>query len=323
VKVGRYILVLGALCVALVPLTGATFYVQLVSKIMILAIFAMSLDLLIGSAGLVSLGHAAFFGVAGYGIALLSPKYQAASFWWTLPVVLIICATLALIVGLLVVRTSGVYFIMVTLAFGQMLYYLFHDTKFGGGSDGIYLYVRPELSIAGWRPLNLEKPTHFFYFVFAIMLGVYFLLSRIRVSPFGHVLVGLKANEQRMRSLGFPPTPYKLGAFVLAATLTGLAGYLSACQFGFVNPELLSWHYSATVLMMLILGGVARLHGAVVGAFAYVLLQELLASQAIWGGIAKHWQLGMGVLIVLSVLLLPNGLTSLVDRLSWLHFKAN
>jgi len=222
-----------------------------------------------------------------------------------------------------VVRTSGVYFIMVTLAFGQMLYYLFHDTKFGGGSDGIYLYVRPELSIAGWRPLNLEKPTHFFYFVFAIMLGVYFLLSRIRVSPFGHVLVGLKANEQRMRSLGFPPTPYKLGAFVLAATLTGLAGYLSACQFGFVNPELLSWHYSATVLMMLILGGVARLHGAVVGAFAYVLLQELLASQAIWGGIAKHWQLGMGVLIVLSVLLLPNGLTSLVDRLSWLHFKAN
>jgi branched-chain amino acid transport system permease protein len=314
-RIGRFLLVLGAVCVALVPLISATFYVQLVSKIMILAIFAMSLDLLVGAAGLVSLGHAAFFGVAGYGIALLSPKYQAASLWWTLPAVLIVSAALALIVGLLVLRTSGVYFIMVTLAFGQMLYYLFHDTKLGGGSDGIYLYFRPEPSIAGYRLFDLEKPLHFFYFVFVIMLGVYFLLKRILVSPFGHVLAGLRVNEQRMRSLGFPPIPYKLGAFVLAATLTGLAGYLSACQFGFVNPEMLSWHYSATVLMMLILGGVARLHGAILGAFAYVLLQELLASQALFGAIAKHWQLGMGVLIVLSVLLLPNGLASLFDQL--------
>jgi branched-chain amino acid transport system permease protein len=316
-------LVLGAVCVGLVPLTGATFYVQLVSKIMILAIFAMSLDLLVGSVGLVSLGHGAFFGVAGYAIALLSPKYQAASLWWTLPVVLIISAALALIVGLLVLRTSGVYFIMVTLAFGQMLYYLFHDTKLGGGSDGLYLYVRPTSSIAGYQPFDLEKPLHFFYFVFVIMLGVYVLLNRIRVSPFGHALAGLKVNEQRMRSLGFPPIPYKLGAFVLTGTLTGLAGYLAACQFGFVNPEMLSWHYSAMVLMMLILGGIARFHGAIVGAFAYVLLQEMLASQAVFGSIAKHWQLGMGVLIVLSVLLLPNGLTSLLDQLSRVRLRQN
>jgi len=316
VKLVRVILALGAIGVALVPLTGATFYIQLVSKIMILAIFAMSLDLLVGCAGLVSLGHAAFFGVAGYTLALLSPKYQAASIWLTLPAVLLMSAALASLIGTLVLRTSGVYFIMVTLAFGQMLYYLFHDTKLGGGSDGIYLYFKPELKIAGAKLLDLERPFHFFYFVFGIMLGVYFLLRRTFASPFGHALAGLRVNQQRMRSLGFPPLPYKLGAFVLAGTLAGLAGYLSACQFGFVNPEILSWHYSATVLMMLILGGVGRLYGAILGAFAYVLLQELMGSQALLGAAAKHWQLGMGAVIVLIVLLLPNGLGGIFDSLA-------
>jgi len=307
---------LAAIALLLAPLTGSVFYVQLLSKIMILSIFAMSLDLLVGCAGLVSLGHAAFFGVAGYTLALLSPKYQAASIWLTLPAVLLMSAALASLIGTLVLRTSGVYFIMVTLAFGQMLYYLFHDTKLGGGSDGIYLYFKPELKIVGAKLLDLERPFHFFYFVFGIMLGVYFLLRRTFASPFGHALAGLRVNQQRMRSLGFPPLPYKLGAFVLAGTLAGLAGYLSACQFGFVNPEILSWHYSATVLMMLILGGVGRLYGAILGAFAYVLLQELMGSQALLGTAAKHWQLGMGAVIVLIVLLLPNGLGGIFDSLA-------
>src|SRR5262249_12890105 len=121
-------------------------------------------------------------------------------------------------------------------------------------------------------------------------------------------------NEQRMRSLGFRALSYKLGAFVLAGTLAGLAGYLSACQFGFVNPEILSWHYSAMVLMMLILGGTGKLHGAILGAFGYVLLQELFASQALFGRLAKHWQLGMGLVIVLIVLLLPSGMASVFER---------
>jgi branched-chain amino acid transport system permease protein len=314
VTVPRFIVILGAFCVALLPLTGAVFYMQLLSKIMILAIFAMSLDLLVGCAGLVSLGHAAFFGVAGYVIALLSPKYQAASLWLTLPAAMIISATLALLIGLLVLRTSGIYFIMVTLAFGQMLYYLFHDTKLGGGSDGIYLYVKPELKLVGSKLLDLEKPLQFYYFVFGIMVAVYFLLQRILVSPFGRALAGLSVNERRMRSLGFPVFSYKLGAFVLSGTLAGLAGYLSACQFGFVNPEILSWHYSATVLILLIFGGIGRLYGAIVGAFAYVLLQELLASHALFGALAKHWQLGMGALIMLVVIFLPSGLTSFFDR---------
>jgi branched-chain amino acid transport system permease protein len=315
VSVTRATLIAGLICLLLAPLTGATFYVQLFSKIMILAIFAMSLDLLVGYTGLVSLGHAAYFGAAAYAIALISPKYQAANLWLTLPLVMLISAALALLIGLLVLRAAGVYFIMVTLAFAQMLYYLFHDTKLGGGSDGIYLYVKPELSIAGIKLVNLENPLHFYYFVLAFMLAVYFLLRTILASPFGRALVGLKVNEQRMRSLGFPAAPYKLSAFVLAGTLAGLAGYLAACQFGFVNPEILSWHYSGSVLMMLILGGMGRLYGAVIGAFAFVLLQEFFASQAIFGALAKHWQLGVGVFIVLVVLLLPKGLAGLLEPL--------
>jgi len=156
---------------------------------------------------------------------------------------------------------------MVTLAFAQMLYSVFHDTKLGGGSDGIYIYIRPELTIAGIKPLDLENPVQFYYFVLAVLIGVYGLLSKVLHAPFGRALAGIKANESRMRSLGYPVFAYKLGAFVLAGALAGLAGYLAACQFGFVNPEILAWHQSGTVLMMVILGGMGKLQGAVLGAF--------------------------------------------------------
>ena len=153
----------------------------------------------------------------------------------------------------------------------------------------------------------------FYYFVLLVMIGVYVLLSRVLHAPFGRALAGIKANESRMRSIGFPVFAYKLGAFVLAGALAGLAGYLAACQFGFVNPEILAWHQSGTVLMMVILGGMGKLHGAVLGAFAYVLLQEFLSAPALLGAYAKHWQLAMGSLIVLIVLALPDGLAGLFD----------
>ena len=221
---------------------------------------------------------------------------------------------LALLIGALVLRTSGIYFIMVTLAFAQMLYYLFHDTKLGGGSDGIYLHARPSLAIGDISLLNLANHAHFYYLVLAFLLAVYFLLRQVLASPFGRVLVGIKANEARVRALGFQVFNYKLGAFVLAGALAGLAGYLAACQFGFVNPEILSWHYSGVVLMMLILGGMGRLYGAVIGAFAFVLVQELFSYQDIFGEYAKRWQLAMGGFIVLVVLLLPRGLADLMER---------
>ena len=306
------LLAICAICLGLIPLVGSSFYMQLFSKIMIMAIFAISLDLLVGYTGLVSLGHSAYFGLAGYVIALISPQYEAASLLLTLPLAMLAAGALALVIGLFVLRTSGVYFIMVTLAFAQMLYYLFHDTKLGGGSDGIYIYVRPEVRIAGTRLLNLDDPAQFYYLIFGLMLAVYFVLRMVLRSPFGHVLVGIKVNEHRMRSLGFQVFWYKLGAFVLSGMLAGIAGYLGACQFGFVNPEILSWHNSGNVLMMLLLGGMGNLYGAIVGAASFVLIQEFFSSQALFGALAKHWQLAMGIFIVLIVLLLPNGMAALL-----------
>ncbi|GAB4169298.1 MAG: branched-chain amino acid ABC transporter permease [Rhodocyclaceae bacterium] len=299
---------------ALFPLAGSTFYVQLLTKIMVMAIFAMSLDLLVGHVGLVSLGHAAFFGIAGYTLALLSPQYEAASLWTTLPAAIAVCAAFALVTGALVLRTSGIYFIMVTLAFAQMAYFVFHDTALGGGSDGIYIYVKPQMKLAGVSLLDLDQLGHFYYLVLLLMTLVYASLRRMLRSPFGHALAGIRANEHRMNSLGYPTFRYKLAAYVIAGALAGVSGYLAALQFGFVNPEILSWHNSGIVLMMVILGGMGTLHGAVIGAFAMVLLQEVLANQAWFGEAAKHWQLAMGVLIVLVALFLPRGLAGIAWR---------
>jgi len=307
------VLIVIALLLALFPIIGATYYVQLGAKIMIMAVFALSLDLLVGHTGLVSLGHAAYFGVAAYTLALISPKYEAANLWLSLPIAMIAAAIAALVIGFLVVRTAGVYFIMVTLAFAQMLYSIFHDTKLGGGSDGIYIYVRPELSVAGIKPLDLESPVQFYYLALIFLVVAYVFLDRLLHAPFGRALAGIRANEQRMRSIGYPVFAYKLAAFVVAGALAGIAGYLAACQFGFVNPEILAWHQSGIVLMMVILGGMGRLHGAVLGALSYVLIQEVLSAPAVLGAYSKHWQLAMGSLIVVIVLVLPHGIGGFID----------
>ena len=313
ISLPRPLLFAAVLALAVFPLAASTFYVQLGAKIMILAIFALSLDLLVGHSGMISFGHAAYFGVAAYALALISPKYEAANLWLTLPAAIGVSAFAALIIGFFVVRTTGVYFIMVTLAFAQMLYAVFHDTKAGGGSDGIYIYVRPELTLAGWKPLDLESPTQFYYLALIFLIGAYVFLNRVLQATFGRALAGIRLNEQRMRSIGFPVFAYKLGAFVLAGALAGLAGYLAACQFGFVNPDILAWQQSGIVLMMVILGGMGRLHGAVLGAFSYVVLQEALSAPPLVGAYAKHWQLALGGLIVLIVLSLPHGIGGLLD----------
>ena len=299
---------------ALFPMVESTFYTQLLTKVLIMAIFAMSLDLLVGYTGLVSFGHAAYFGLAGYALALMGPKYEAASVWWTLPAAIGVCAAFALATGFVVLRTRGIYFIMVTLAFAQMLFFVFHDTKLGGGSDGIYIYAKPTLAVGDTVLVNLEKLDQFYWLVLGLAAFTYFLLRRILGSTFGRALVGIKVNEHRMRALGFPVFRYQLASFALSGALAGLAGYLAAVQFGFVNPEILSWHQSGAVLMMVILGGMGTLHGAAVGAIAFVLLQEVLSNQAWFGVAAKHWQLAMGILIMLVALYLPQGLAGLASR---------
>ena len=293
------------------PLSGSTFYTQLVTKTMILAVFAMSLDLLVGYTGLVSLGHAAFFALAGYTLALLQPRIESMSIFVTLPAALAVCALFALVTGWLVLRTRGIYFIMVTLAFAQMVYFLFHDTPFGGGSDGIYVNSKPRVEIAGLRLIDLDDRVQFYYTMLALTVVVYLLLRRILDSNFGRALAGIRVNEHRMQAIGFPVGRYQLGVYVLAGVLAGLSGYFAAMQFGFVNPEIASWHQSGAVLMMVILGGMGTLHGPALGAFVFLLLEDLFKDDAVFGTFAKHWQLMMGGLIVLVAVFLPQGIAGL------------
>jgi branched-chain amino acid transport system permease protein len=308
--VGRAALVVALVALLVFPMVGERFYVQLTTKIMILGIFAMSLDLLIGFTGLVSLGHAAFFGVAAYALVMMSPRYEAVSLWTSLPIALVVVALAALVIGALVLRTSGVYFIMATLAFAQMIYALAADSNLLGGSDGVYIYSKPDSAIFGWRPFDLEKLTHLYYVVLGALVGVFVLLAVVLRSLFGRVIVGIRANEHRMRSLGFPVFRYKLTSFIIAGTIAGLAGYLRAAQVGAANPEILGWHNSGDVLMMVILGGMGTLWGPVLGAFALVVLQELFS------GWTKHWLLLMGGFVVLAVFLFPEGLGGALARLS-------
>ena len=308
-------LLLALVLLAAFPAVGSKFYVDLAVKIMILAIFALSLELLVGQTGLVSFGHAAFFGIGAYVVALLTPKGEAASLWLVLPASIGAAAAYALAVGALSLRTRGVYFIMITLAFAQMAYYVFHDTPIGGGSDGIYLYFRPDASVFGWRPFDLDAGRTFYYAVLACLAGCFGLLAVMLRSRYGRALAGIRVNEQRMRAAGYPTYSYKLGAFVLAAALAGLAGFLYALKDGYVNPEILSWHQSGAVLLMVILGGIGHLRGAILGAFAFTMLQELFQWQAIFGSFARHWQLMLGLTIIGFVAAMPRGLIGLADRL--------
>ncbi|MDH5338552.1 MAG: branched-chain amino acid ABC transporter permease [Rubrivivax sp.] len=304
----------GVAVLAAYPWIGGEYSASLVARIMIYAIFALSLELLVGTTGLVCFGQAAFFGIGAYGAVLLASQELPSSLAWLLPASVGLAAVYALLMGALSLRTKGVYFIMVTLAFAQMAYYVIHDTPLGGGTDGIYLYVKPGLALGDTVLLDLERGSVFYGFTLACLVAVYAALAMLQRSRFGHALAGIKANEQRMRAAGFSTYPYKLAAFVLSGAIAGLAGFLFAVKDGFVNPELLSWHLSGSVLIMIILGGLGHLRGAVIGAFAYVLLEELFKSEAVFGSFARHWHLGLGLVIILSVALLPRGLVGLLDR---------
>jgi branched-chain amino acid transport system permease protein len=305
------VVALGLLALAVFPLIGTDFYAQMVARMMILAIFAMSLDLLLGVTGLVSLGHAAFFGLAGYALAFLTPSGEAVSLWWTLPLAAAAAGLAALVIGFFVVRTHGIYFIMVTMAFAQMVFFLFFDNKVLGGSDGIYVNFKPSAGL-----FDLDNKLVFYYFTLAMLLVVYAFLRRLLFSPFGRVLAGIRVNEHRMRAIGYSTFGYKLAAFSLAGALAGLAGYLWAAQSGFVNPELMGFQMSAHAMMMVILGGMGNFAGAIIGAFAFEYLLEWFKDLPTIGAVhfGKHWQLWMGLFIVLVVVFAPRGLLGLAER---------
>ena len=311
-------LVLGMGLVALLafPFVGTPFYTEMVTRMMIMAIFAMSLDLLQGVTGLVSLGHAAYFGLAGYALAFLTPQGEAVSLWWTLPVAVLASGLAALIIGFFVVRTHGIYFIMVTMAFAQMVFYLFFDNKVLGGSDGLYINFKPSTSIFGWVPFDLDNKRVLYYFTLAALLVTYVFLRRLLFSPFGRTLSGIRVNEHRMRAMGYGVFGYKLAAFTVAGALAGLAGYLWGAQTGYINPELMGFHMSAHAIMMVILGGMGNFAGAIVGAFAFEYLLHVFKDLPTIGkvNLGKHWQLWMGLFIVLLVTFAPRGILGLVEK---------
>jgi len=299
---------------ACLPWFASAYYVGLAAKIMIYALFALSLQLLVGGVGLASLGHAAFFGIAAYVVTLLSPEFEAGNLFLLLGAALGSAMAYALVTGALALRTQGVYFIMVTLAFAQMAYYIVHDTDVGGGSDGIYLNLRPELRLGDWALLNLDDGKAFYLFVLVCLFLAWGFLAALMRSRFGAALTGIRVNEARMRAAGFSTFVYKLTAYVIAAALAGVAGVLSAAKDGYVSPELLAWEQSGLVLLMVILGGTHSQVGAMIGAAALILLQEVFQSQALFGDLAKHWHLPYGLAIIALVALLPRGLTGLVVR---------
>jgi branched-chain amino acid transport system permease protein len=301
-------LLLAFALLAAYPLMAGSYGLSLVTKIMIFAIFALSLELLVGGTGLVCFGHAAFFGIGAYGAVLLA-REEPGQLLVLLPACVGAAALYALAVGALSLRTKGVYFIMVTLAFAQMAYYVVHDTPLGGGTDGIYMPGAPL-----FMGIDVGKPLVFYGFTLAVLMAVFGFLALLSRSRFGRALAGIRVNEQRMRATGFATYPYKLAAFTLSGAIAGLAGFLFAVKDGFVNPELLSWHLSGAVLIMVILGGIGHLRGALLGAFAYVLLQEFFKSEVIFGEWSRHWLLGMGLTIILSVALLPRGLVGLPQQ---------
>ena len=298
----RVLVVLVVACAALllVPLSGDRFWVQFTGKAMISGIFAVSLDLLVGYAGLVSLAHAAFFGLAGYLLAGLSNGLGWTSVLLTLPLCLAGVALAALAIGWLSLRTSGVYFVMVTLAFTEMLFHFFNEAPWFGGSDGVYVAQRPRLG-----PLDLGNRSAAYFAIWFCLVAVFALLYRTVHAPFGRVLAGIRINEPRMRTLGYATTRYKLLAFVGAGMLAGLAGYLDATLYGFVNPSQLGWRQSGLVLVTVLLGGKGTLYGPLLGTALLAMLEHYGER------LTEHWNALIGLVAIATVLLLPRGLAGL------------
>jgi branched-chain amino acid transport system permease protein len=302
----------GLVCLAgavVLPFLVPTYYAQFAAKVYIMGMLAMALNLVVGHGGLVSLCHGAFFGLAGYALALATPRYDPAAIWWTLPLAVAASAAVALVIGALALRTRGIYFIMVTLAFGEMLFFLFFDTQFAGGSDGIFINTKPEVAMFGRALLDLDKPLAFYFVVLGALVVVIALLTMLIRSPFGHALAAARDNERRTRALGFPVFRIRLTAFVISGALAGLAGYFAAAQFGFVVPQMLGWHVSATVLVMVLIGGLRSITGPLVGAMVLLGLEDVLKATT------EYWKLVEGIIVIVLVIVLPGGLRQLLPHM--------
>ena len=290
------VLLVGLVALLALPLTGDVFLSRLLTRILIYALAALSLDLILGYGGMVSFGHAMFFGIGMYVTGILHHHgVQSAFVAW--PAAVAACALVAAAVGALSLRTGGVYFIMVTLAFCQMFYYLGIALEPYGGDDGMPIANRSTLG-----PIDLENHAIFYYVVLATLLLALYLGKRLIESSFGMTIVAIQSNERRMRALGYPTFRYKLACFVIAAAVAGLAGALLANQNKFFSPSTMHWFVSGELLIMVILGGMGTRYGAVVGAFAYIFLEDVLK------GMTEHWLVIFWPLLLVIVLFGKGGI---------------
>jgi branched-chain amino acid transport system permease protein len=288
-----------AVALALFPLVAGTYPVKVLQEILIWGVFAMSLDLLLGCAGMVSLGHSAFFGLGAYAAALGLPTSAGVVSGLLVPAVA--SALAALGIGVLSIRVSGVYFIMLTLAFSQMFFAVAFQVAWLGSSDGIAGVPRPVL--AG---LNLAEPRVFHLYVVLFFSLASLVLWRVVRSPFGHVLRGIHDNEARMEAVGYAVNRYKLMAFVIAGTVAGIAGAVYTQFNGYVAPETFFWTTSGEALLMVIIGGTGTLGGAVLGATAFILLQSLVSTYT------DRWMLILGLTFILFVRFAPGGIVGAI-----------
>ena len=300
-----------ALLAAVPPLAGwlnQPFYLDLLRRVMIFAIAAISLNLILGYGGMVSFGHAAYLGIGAYAVGVLS-HHGIDNGWLQWALAIGASALVALAIGSVSVRTSGIYFIMITLAFTQMLYYLGISIEEYGGDDGMRLTTRSQFS----GLIDLNDANSFYYLVLAILALFLYLRHRLVHSRFGMALQATRSNEARTRAIGYSPYPYRLAAFTIAGAMCGLAGALLVNHTAYLTPEFMNWTRSGELMFMVILGGIATSAGPLLGAAAFLLLEDVLQGWSVlpkW--VTEHWQLYLGVILVLVVLYAKRGLAGLL-----------
>lgn len=286
-------------------MTGNRFVMTLFTRIIILAIAAVSLNLILGYGGMMSFGHAAYLGIGGYAVGMLAHEGIFSGFvQW--PVALAASGLFALVIGALSLRTRGVYFIMITLAFAQMAYYICAGIARYGGDDGLTIYKRSEFA----APVNLSNKVQFYYICLALLFAAIYLVWRLVNSRFGMVIQGSRSNDARMRAIGFPTYRYRLVCFVIAGMMCGLAGALLANHTDFVSPSIMYWTRSGDLIIMVVLGGMGSAFGPVFGAVALLVLEEVLS------GITEYWQILLGPLLLLVVLFARGGIDGVLVKLS-------
>lgn len=297
---------------AVVPLLAAAynqpFYVDLFRRIMIFAIAAASLNLILGYGGMVSFGHAAYLGIGAYSVGVLN-FYGIDNGFLQWGVAIVASALVALVIGAVSIRTSGIAFIMITLAFTQMLYYLGTSIAEYGGDDGMRLTKLSQFE----GLVDLSQPKPFYYLVLALLLLALWLCHRLVNSRFGLVIRAAKSNEARTRAIGFSPYPYRLAAFVIAGAMCGLAGALLVNHTAYMTPEFMNWTRSGELMFIVILGGIATTSGPVFGALVLLLLEDLLSGAGYLPKFVNdHWQFYLGLFLILVVLYAKRGLAGLL-----------